>query len=211
MTARDDSGASIRSALTLAIAGPSRHLGRFHRGCSKSSRAGVRCLNWITLACPYERRSGQRAHEMTAAVFGCMGRSTPVDRRRAAPFRQESVVGNSATTRRMVIASGLRAALGAMSDGGGRRPQSRSRSPSKPMRGRGGRARAGPSVSSDGGSRGQPCRACRTRRCTVARLAAGPRRQPPRGRLSRRRGRSASPTSCRASPSIWAPRPRLGG
>jgi hypothetical protein len=31
MTARDDSGASIRSALTLAIAGQSRHLGRFHR------------------------------------------------------------------------------------------------------------------------------------------------------------------------------------
>lgn len=31
MTARDDLGASIRSALTLAIAGQSRHLGRFHR------------------------------------------------------------------------------------------------------------------------------------------------------------------------------------
>lgn len=73
MTARDDSGASIRSALTLAIAGQSRHLGRFHRGCSKSSQAGVCASVTDTLAFgewSESRICDRPCHEL-GTVAGC--------------------------------------------------------------------------------------------------------------------------------------------
>jgi len=68
MTARDDSGASIRSPLTLAIAGQSRHLGRFHRGCSKSSGASVSELTDQTLAIRRERMSGAGPQSLVWSV-----------------------------------------------------------------------------------------------------------------------------------------------
>jgi hypothetical protein len=97
MTARDDSGASIRSALTLAIAGQSRHVGRFHRGCSKSSRAGV------SLA-PVETRAFQGAGPLrlasvsTAAHIGLtVKRAASIAVRRSAAFVETGYRSGAAT------------------------------------------------------------------------------------------------------------------